>query len=132
MKKTYNFKKEKKHPQGKNEYEQMSSNQIAQNNNFNTNNFVNDINYDNNTEVKRSPEIHYESGNFSNPETYGLSGTKESPYYPPADYGIPSPTEAGLDIAQTYSEYSNVDPLGMWTGTPENKYEKPVQDADDL
>ena len=24
------------------------------------------------------------------------------------------------------------DPLGMYTGVPENRYEKPVQDADDL
>lgn len=24
------------------------------------------------------------------------------------------------------------DPLGSWTGVPENPYEKPIQDADDL
>ena len=27
---------------------------------------------------------------------------------------------------------SAYDPLGMYTGVPENEYEKPVQDADDL
>ena len=27
---------------------------------------------------------------------------------------------------------SDADPLGMYTGNPENPYEQPVQDADDL
>lgn len=29
-------------------------------------------------------------------------------------------------------ETINTDPLGMYTGVPENPFEKPVQDADDL
>lgn len=27
---------------------------------------------------------------------------------------------------------TNLDPLGMYTGVPENRFEIPVQDADDL
>lgn len=27
---------------------------------------------------------------------------------------------------------SKSDPLGMYTGVPENKYEQPIQDSDDL
>ncbi len=30
------------------------------------------------------------------------------------------------------SDTIDTDPLGMWTGVPDNPYEKPVQDADDL
>ncbi len=26
----------------------------------------------------------------------------------------------------------DTDPLGMWTGVPDNPYEEPVQDVDDL
>ena len=33
---------------------------------------------------------------------------------------------------RTEEQRSATDPLGMWTGVPENPYEKPVQDADDL
>ena len=29
-------------------------------------------------------------------------------------------------------EPSHTDPLGSWTGKPENEHERPVQDADDL
>lgn len=29
-------------------------------------------------------------------------------------------------------QQSKTDPLGMWTGVPQDPYEKPVQDADDL
>lgn len=32
----------------------------------------------------------------------------------------------------TEEQQSRTDPLGMWTGVPEDPYEKPVQDADDL
>ncbi len=31
-----------------------------------------------------------------------------------------------------YDGISKADPLGMYTGVPENPYEEPVQDADDL
>ncbi len=31
-----------------------------------------------------------------------------------------------------YDGQSFTDPLGMYTGVPENPYEEPVQDADDL
>jgi len=31
-----------------------------------------------------------------------------------------------------YDGFSKTDPLGMYTGVPENPYEEPVQDADDL
>ena len=38
------------------------------------------------------------------------------------------------EVVSVYStkESKKADPLGSWTGTPENKNEKPVQDADDL
>ncbi len=36
---------------------------------------------------------------------------------------------AVLDLADSSIK---TDPLGMWTGVPDNPYEKPVQDADDL
>lgn len=35
-------------------------------------------------------------------------------------------------IKDIISPASKSDPLGMYTGVPENKYEQPVQDADDL
>ena len=31
-----------------------------------------------------------------------------------------------------YDGKSDTDPLGMYTGVPEDPYEKPIQDADDL
>lgn len=31
-----------------------------------------------------------------------------------------------------YNGQSKSDPLGMYTGVPENPYEEPIQDADDL
>ena len=31
-----------------------------------------------------------------------------------------------------YDGTSKTDPLGMYTGVPENPYDEPVQDADDL
>ena len=39
-----------------------------------------------------------------------------------------------LNIVDTinYDGKSATDPLGMYTGVPENEYEMPVQDADDL
>ena len=33
---------------------------------------------------------------------------------------------------RTKAQQSNTDPLGMWTGVPEDPFETPVQDADDL
>lgn len=39
--------------------------------------------------------------------------------------------EAIKEYVETGKEV-NSDPDGSWTGCPENKYEKPVQDADDL
>ena len=41
----------------------------------------------------------------------------------------------GRDKSRSFStEYNsiNTDPQGSWTGVPDNPYEKPVQDADDL
>ncbi|MEG0832569.1 MAG: hypothetical protein RR058_00250 [Oscillospiraceae bacterium] len=35
-------------------------------------------------------------------------------------------------IASPDEQQSKFDPSGSYTGVPENKYEKPVQDADDL
>lgn len=44
-----------------------------------------------------------------------------------------NPTEVALSIArQDYDNYINTDPLGSWTGVPDDKYDVPVQDADDL
>lgn len=34
--------------------------------------------------------------------------------------------------SDTYEGFSQTDPLGMYTGVPEDPYEEPVQDADDL
>lgn len=39
--------------------------------------------------------------------------------------------EAIKEYTETGKEV-NSDPDGSWTGCPERKYEKPVQDADDL
>lgn len=39
--------------------------------------------------------------------------------------------EAIKEYTETGKEV-NSDPDGSWTGNPERKYEKPVQDADDL
>lgn len=38
-----------------------------------------------------------------------------------------------MDIAHSFKNGSvRFDPLGMWTGVPENGNEQPTQDADDL
>ena len=42
---------------------------------------------------------------------------------------IPEPTQKALDV---YTEPSNTDVNGSYTGRPKNKKEVPVQDADDL
>ena len=42
---------------------------------------------------------------------------------------IPAPTEKALELVLKPSE---TDVNGSYTGVPENKKEKPVQDADDL
>ena len=42
---------------------------------------------------------------------------------------ISKPTQKALDV---YTEPSNTDVNGSYTGRPKNKKEVPVQDADDL
>ena len=42
---------------------------------------------------------------------------------------VPAPTQKALGLLIGYSE---TDVNGSYTGVPENKGEKPVQDADDL
>ena len=42
---------------------------------------------------------------------------------------VPAPTKSALRIL---GESSKTDVLGSYTGIPENKDERPVQDADDL
>ena len=40
---------------------------------------------------------------------------------------------AGINVQEPYGPQVAVnDPLGSWTGVPEDPYEKPTQDADDL
>ena len=38
------------------------------------------------------------------------------------------------EVSDAYLSYDSLktDPMGSYTGKPENKYDKPVQDADDL
>ena len=45
------------------------------------------------------------------------------------DKHVPAPTKSALRIL---GESSKTDVLGSYTGIPENKDERPVQDADDL
>ena len=45
------------------------------------------------------------------------------------DKHVPAPTKSALRIL---GESSKPDVLGSYTGIPENKDERPVQDADDL
>jgi len=42
---------------------------------------------------------------------------------------VPAPTQAALSLI---GEGSKTDVLGSYTGKPKDKYDKPVQDADDL
>ncbi len=43
------------------------------------------------------------------------------------------PQEGGFESKVDLDDGKSVcDPLGMYTGVPENRYEKPVQDVDDL
>ena len=42
---------------------------------------------------------------------------------------IPAPTKTALNLV---GDTSKTDVNGSYTGRPENKHEKPVQDADDL
>lgn len=42
---------------------------------------------------------------------------------------IPAPTERALELLDNQSQ---TDVLGSYTGKPKDKYDKPVQDADDL
>ena len=40
---------------------------------------------------------------------------------------------AGINVQEPYGPQAAVnDPLGSWTGVPEDPYEQPTQDADDL
>ena len=40
---------------------------------------------------------------------------------------------AGINVQEPYGPQVAVnDPLGSWTGVPEDPYEQPTQDADDL
>ena len=40
---------------------------------------------------------------------------------------------AGINVQEPYGPQMAVnDPLGSWTGVPEDPYEQPTQDADDL
>ena len=40
---------------------------------------------------------------------------------------------AGINVQEPYGPQAAVnDPLGSWTGVPEDPYEQPPQDADDL
>lgn len=40
---------------------------------------------------------------------------------------------AGINVQEPYGpQVAVTDPLGSWTGVPENPYEEPTQDADDL
>ena len=40
---------------------------------------------------------------------------------------------AGINVQEPYGPQAAVnDPLGSWTGVPEDPYEEPTQDADDL
>ena len=40
---------------------------------------------------------------------------------------------AGITVQEPYGPQAAVnDPLGSWTGVPEDPYEQPTQDADDL
>ncbi len=41
--------------------------------------------------------------------------------------------EAAINAVNAFNSVGeDTDPLGMWTGNPVNKNERPVQDADDL
>ena len=44
------------------------------------------------------------------------------------------PTKKALEVVKAYSgrEIKSCDPLGSYTGQPEDRNEVPVQDADDL
>ena len=37
----------------------------------------------------------------------------------------------GAEMSTRYDEI-NTDPQGSWTGAPDDPYDKPIQDADDL
>ena len=40
---------------------------------------------------------------------------------------------AGITVKEPYGpQVAVIDPLGSWTGVPEDPYEQPTQDADDL
>ena len=43
------------------------------------------------------------------------------------------PTEVALNVIRE-SEKTDIqtDPLGSWTGVPEDRWDRPIQDADDL
>ncbi len=40
---------------------------------------------------------------------------------------------AAMNVVDSFASVGDeTDPLGMWTGTPRKKNERPIQDADDL
>lgn len=47
---------------------------------------------------------------------------------------MPSSTVKAMDVTRSFinQDSLNSDPYGSWTGKPENRGEKPVQDVDDL
>ena len=43
------------------------------------------------------------------------------------------PTEIAVSLVKNYENYGiDTDPLGSWTGVPDDKDSIPIQDADDL
>lgn len=63
---------------------------------------------------------------------------KEVPELNVTEYAVPNVSEfpankvMDLPLALTQMQNQATDPLGMWTGVPEDPNEKPVQDQDDL
>ena len=44
-----------------------------------------------------------------------------------------SPMDTALSVVHSYSDDGiDTDPLGSWTGVPKDRYDRPIQDADDL
>ena len=44
-----------------------------------------------------------------------------------------TPMEVALSVVRANSDSGiNTDPQGSWTGVPNDKYDRPIQDADDL
>ncbi len=44
-----------------------------------------------------------------------------------------SPMTSAMNVVDSFNSVGDeTDPLGMWTGNPKKKNERPIQDADDL